>query len=212
MSNPLMADISNNDSGHHLDFAEYVHAGHVAIGIKASEGESFTDPFHRGWCLRAGGHHVAVFHYHFGRPDLGTDPVSEADHFLSVVRPLAGPRDYVVLDLERPTPEGWVHDPAWSRGFDQHVRAHSRFKTILYISSSQLMDSDNWLVAPPKRVWEANWSTQPNVAPPGYSVAIRQYTDGVFGPGPHSAAGIGQCDMSRISPHLYREILNARRR
>lgn len=210
MGNRYFADISNNDG--HVDMMEYAAAGHLAIAIKATEGTTFVDPFHRGWSLRAGLHHLSVWHYHFARPDLGNDPHAEADHFWEYTRFLAGPRDYLVLDLERAVPSGWVHDPAWSREFDERIRALSRFSIILYGSRSSLQLSADWLTGPPRRVWDADWSTDPDFAPAGYACVARQYTDGQFGPQPRFAAGIGICDMSRLSWPMYRNIITARQK
>lgn len=191
-----MADISSNEPGANVQ--AYAEAGFEFIAIKATEGLSYVNPFHRGWSLQAGLHHLSIWHYHFARPDLGTDPRHEAEHFTEAVGALAGPRDYLVLDLERATPQGWSHDPAWSRAFDETVQARTRFASILYMSESQLMESDAWLVGKRKRVWVADWSAHPARVPQGYGMAARQFTDGLFGPEPHSAAGIGACDMSRV--------------
>lgn len=82
MSNAgLMADISNNNDS--VNINAYAKAGFRAIGIKASEGVSFFDPDHRGWCYAAGGKHLSIFHYHFARPDSGNSPEAEAAHFLA---------------------------------------------------------------------------------------------------------------------------------
>lgn len=190
-----------------VNMREYADAGHLLIAIKASEGLSYVNPYHRGQALAAGLEHVAVVHYHFARPDLGTQPDAEADHFLGVCGSLLGPYDYVVVDVERATPQGWQHDPAWSRAFDQRVRNFSRFKCIIYASRSVLQASDQWLAGAPLRVWDAAYSTEPDYAPQGYTVAFRQYTDGVVGPEPHSFAGVGQCDGNYANYDIIRHLL-----
>lgn len=208
MFSNYMADLSNNNDSFFAK--QYAHAGHVAIGLKATEGTTFVDFRHRGWSLNAGLVHLAIFHYHFARPDLGNAPHEEAAHFLDIALPLAGPRDYLVLDLERATPQGWAHDPAWSRDFDDYVRAHSRFYTILYGSKSTLAGSDQWLVGAPRRIWEADWSGDRDFAPKGYAVVLRQFTDGTFGPEPHELPGCGVGDVSRIEPEMMRAIMAKR--
>src|SRR5205807_2121569 len=117
-------------------------------------------------------------------------------------------RDYLVLDLERATPRGWKHDPAWSLSFDDYVQSRSRFHTILYANRSTLELGDNWLVGDNKRVWVADWSTDRDYAPPGYSVAFRQFTDGVLGPEPHSLPGVGRCDVNRMSREIYAHLVS----
>ncbi len=206
MANPIFADLSSNNSEFHV--STYAQAGHVIVAVKATEGVHYVNPDHRPWCLAAGGHRMHVIHYHFARPDLGDGPEAEARFFLEVALPLAGGRDYLVLDLERATPQGWTHDPAWSHAFDSHVRAHSRFATIPYASRSTLQSvQGDWLAAEPKRTWDADWSTTPDWAPAGYQVAFRQFTDGVHGPEPHSLPGVGVCDVNRAVGATWRQIM-----
>lgn len=201
---PLFADISSNNSD--FNAAEYRAAGHIFVAIKATEGTGYVNPDHKGWCYAAGGHHIGIAHYHFARPDLNTDPHAEAAHFLANALPLTGGRDYLVLDQERATPRGWNADPTWSAEFDGYVQAHSRFHTILYASASTLQISDHWLVGPNKRVWDAAWGSGPDYAPAGYSCVFRQFTDGVYGPEPHSLPGVGVGDVNIARGRMWAEI------
>lgn len=207
--NRYFADVSSAQP--HVNMHDYADAGHLLIGIKATEGYGYVNPYHRGQALAAGLRHVAVAHYHFARPDLGTDPARECDHFLNATERYLGPYDYVVLDFERGIPAGWQRDSAWTRAWDTHLRDHSRFRTILYGSRSWLQQRDDWLEADPKRVWDAAYGTEPDYAPPGYECVFRQYTDGVVGPEPRAFAGIGHCDGNRMSNDIYRHLLEYRR-
>lgn len=200
----LFADISNNNS--HYVAAEYKAAGHIFIALKATEGEGFVDGKHRMWAMHSHWSGIGVAHYHFARPDTGSAPDAEARRFLEVALPLAGPHDYLVCDLERATPAGWSHDPAWSRGFDGYVQSHSRFHTVLYANRSTLEQSDAFLAGDNRRVWDADWSRVPDYAPHRYTVLFRQYTDGVVGPGPHDFAGIGRCDGNAMSPDVFKRL------
>jgi hypothetical protein len=190
---PLFADISSNNN----EFAaqEYRHAGHILVGIKATEGLHYVNPEHRPWSYDAHIQRVAVIHYHFARPDLGNTPEEEARFFLEVALPLAGGRDYMALDLERGTPQGWSHDPAWSQRFDKYVLDHSRFHTILYASRSTLQSSDQWLVNELRRIWDADYGDGPDYAPPGYRTVIRQQSGVTAGRPPYDLPGVGPCDV-----------------
>lgn len=201
----LFADISSNNL--FFDAVKYRTAGHILVAVKATEGVHYINPNHRTWSLHAGLNHIGVAHYHFARPDLGNQPDAEADAFLQTALRLAGGRDYLVLDLERATPAGWKHDPAWSAAFDAYVQAHSRFHTILYANKGTLQQSDAWLAGDVRRVWDADWSNDPDFAPPGYTVAARQFTDGVLGPEPHWIAGVGRCDVNRMSAEMFRTLM-----
>lgn len=149
---------------------------------------------------------MSVVHYHFARPDVNPNPALEAEHFLAVAGPLAGWWDYLCVDVERATPSGWNHDPAWTRAFDEYIVAHSRFRSILYASRSTLQEFEGWLASDRKRVWDADWSTGPNYAPPGYECVFRQFTDGVFGPEPHSLAGVGVGDVNSMSSDMFAQL------
>lgn len=205
-SNRLFADLSSNNA--EFNAVAYHGAGHRAVAIKATEGVNYVNPLHRGWALRAGLKHLSVIHYHFARPDLNSNPNDEADHFLATALRLAGGRDYLVLDLERGTPQGWAHDPAWSRQFDEYVQAHSRFHTVLYMSQSNLLMSDEWLHGDKRRAWVAAWSTVPPEVPQGYNLFARQFTDGFVGPEPHELTGVGRCDVSYLGKRAFGAILH----
>lgn len=202
------ADISSNNP--QVDIDAYHKAGFVVLAIKATEGKTFINPMHRGQALRCGLHHMVVIHYHFARPDLGNAPRDEAIHFLRTCHGLIGPRDYVVVDMERALGNDFHHDPAWSLAFDKTVQEFTRFHTILYANSSTLESNPGeWLAGDDRRVWDADFSTHPSFAPKGYTLAFRQFTDGQFGPEPHSAAGIGQCDMNHVADNkLWAQIVS----
>lgn len=191
---PLFADISSNNN----QFAahEYREAGHILVAIKATEGLSYVNPEHRPWTYDAQIQRVAVMHYHFARPDLGNPPEEEAARFLEVTLPLAGGRDYLALDLERATPQGYDHDPAWSYQFDKHVCERSRFHTILYANRSTLSTSTAWLFNDLKRVWDADYSSEGDFAPEGYRVAARQQSGVTAGRPPYDLPGVGACDVN----------------
>ena len=125
--------------------------------------------------------------------------------------PLAGGRDYLALDLERATPAGWGHDPAWSAGFDRYVQAHSRFHTILYANRSTLESNPGeWLVGDDRRIWDADWSKAPDFAPPGTWCAIRQQSGQTAGVPPFELPGCGPCDVDVARGAFWRYILNQR--
>lgn len=204
----IFADLAAVD-GLNFDAGAYRAAGHVFVALKATEGVHFRDPRHRGFALAAGLHHIGTAHYHFGRPDLGNTAEAEAAFFLENALPLAGPRDYLVLDLERFL-GSIARDPAWSRAFDAYVRAHSRFKTVLYGSRSWLeaAPADQWLAAPPFRFWDADWSAGRDFAPAGGVCVMRQSSDGTFGPDPHELAGVGRCDVNHLRGGFAAKVLS----
>lgn len=200
------ADLSNNNGL--FDAAEYRRTGHVIVALKASEGAGFTDPKHRGWALAAGLHHIAVVHYHFARPDQGTSGAEEADHFLAATHGLLGPRDYVVYDGERAANGAFGLDPAHCADFDRYIQAHTRFHTILYASASELTaHGQDALVGENRRDWCADYSNHPDTHAPGHICVMRQFTDSVHGPTPHSVPGVGPCDVDVMRGEFAQKVL-----
>jgi GH25 family lysozyme M1 (1,4-beta-N-acetylmuramidase) len=194
-NNLLFADLSNNNNS--FNAKEYAQAGHVIVALKASEGTFFVDGRHRGWALAAGMEHVAVIHYHFGRPDR-SGGAEEADFFLHCTHGLRGPRDYLVYDGERAHNGAFGLDAAHCRAFDERIQEKTRYHTILYGSASTLPGAGEALAGENKRDWDADYASGPDHAAPGHVCVMRQFTDGVFGPSPRSLSGVGQCDVNLL--------------
>ena len=210
MSNlsPLLADISSNNGG--FNAKTYRQAGHIVVAIKATQGTNYVNPDHRAWCYAAGAEHISIVHYHFATPNLGTSPEAEADWFLEQALPLAGGRDFLALDLERAVPAGWTHDPAWSRAFDERVQARSRFHTRLYANKSSLQidnRAEAWLAGSILEFWDADWSTDPDFAPAGGSVCLRQQSGVTAGVPPYTLPGVGPCDVDVCRGKFWEQVV-----
>jgi len=208
--NTIFADLSSNNGS--FDAHAYKEAGHVIVALKASEGVGWADPTHRGRCLAAGLNHIAVIHYHFGRPDSHPGAAggkAEAEWFLHACAHLLGPHDYVCYDGERASNGAFGLDPDHCRGFDEYIQKTTRYKTILYASASMLTaHGEHALVGKNKRDWCAMYSSAPDVAAPGHKCVMRQFTDGVLGPQPHVVAGIGRCDVDIMRGEFASRVLH----
>jgi lysozyme len=205
MTSLLVADLSNNNS--EFNAAAYRSAGHVLVALKASEGPHFADEKHRGWSLAAGLHHIAVMHYHFARPDLGTTGEQEADWFLHCTHGLRGPHDYVVYDGERARNGAFGLDAAHATQFDSRIQQQTRFLTILYGSASTLAGAGDVLIGDNRRDWDADYSTNRDTHAPGHECVLRQFTDGGVGPEPHSLPGTGRCDISIMRGRFAQDVI-----
>src|SRR5690242_13601703 len=74
------------------------------IAMKATEGIGFTDPrfqANRTKALVAG--IDCIYYYHYGRPDLGNNPVDEANFVMSTVGAIRN-SDMIILDYEVQSP------------------------------------------------------------------------------------------------------------
>src|SRR5690348_8246051 len=114
----------------------YARAGVKFLYLKASEGLTFRDPDYGANVVKARAARVPVVGaYHFARPDLKTDPVAEAERFLSIIGKPAPGQFRPALDLERTT--GSVEaDVAWAEAFVKHVRGALGYWPVLYGSTS----------------------------------------------------------------------------
>lgn len=109
-ANRYFSDVSSNNGS--FNAAQYASAGHKVIGIKATEGEGYTNPFHGEWTEQAHMHGLAVWHYHFSLQESST---AEADRFLSAVTDFKRPGDRLFADCETGSP---LAMRGWLAGFD----------------------------------------------------------------------------------------------
>jgi hypothetical protein len=111
-------DISN--------YQDHIPAGQDFVIIKATEGETFTDNRFAGWWHELAGKRRGAYHY--AHPS--NDPIREAEHFLSVVRPVKG--DVLVLDHEDADGRSAQHCAAWAQAWCAHVHTRTGIKPVVY--------------------------------------------------------------------------------
>ena len=94
--------------------------------VKASEGQTFTDPSHDSFVTQLRGKGKLVGHYHYGRPDTKDtgDAVKEADHFIAAAKARTG--ETMWLDFEKSeTADQRVDWPEWVIAFCDRVKART---------------------------------------------------------------------------------------
>lgn len=126
-------DVSNNNG--RVDYAKVAAAGHAFIGVKATEGLTFRDPFftkanweamHRATLAR--------LPYHFARPQQGRSGAQEAAVFCRALHDVGGlaPTDLQpCLDLETST-LGPVETRHWADDFIHEVIRQTGVEPIVY--------------------------------------------------------------------------------
>ena len=133
--------------------------------------------------------------YHFAD---GEDGVAQAKKFLSVVNP--GPQDLLVLDLETNT-AGKSMTLAGAEHFVEHIHQVTGRWPGLYTGSYMKDDLGNpsetllancWL-------WLSEYGPKPRLPAAWKNWTMWQYTDGQFGPEPHTVTGIGPCDRNMFN-------------
>lgn len=195
MPNTLNAivDISHHNGNINLQTAK--DDGIIGVIHKATQGTTVIDPMYQTNRTQAANAGLLWGAYHFG---TGGDGTAQAQYFLRVV----GNTDntLLVLDFE-PNPGGASMALADARAFVTEVQqATGRFPGF-YSGSyiKQLLGNGRdpvlaqcWLWLPeygPTPIVPANWTTW----------TMWQYTDGNFGPQPHSVNGIGNCDRDQFN-------------
>lgn len=187
-----VVDLSHFNSN--PDFAQAAAGGVIGVLHKATEGVDFVDPEYaarRGPAEAAG---LLWGAYHFG---TGDDPVAQVDHFLGTVgSDNAGM--LLVLDFEQ-NPSGSSMSLDQARTFVTTI--HDRigrwpgFYSGDYVK--QLLGDQKDPVLGQCWFWLAQYDSAPATPASWSGWTLWQYTDGVNGPEPHAAPGIGTCDRDQ---------------
>ena len=195
MPDPLNAvvDLSHHNGNVNLQLAKA--DGIVGVIHKATQGTTIVDPMYQTNRTQAVSAGLLWGAYHFG---TGGDGAAQAQYFLSVVKTFEN--TLLVLDFEQNT-GGASMSLDDARAFVTEVNEVTGRYPGFYSGSyiKQLLGSAKdpvlaqcWLWLPeygPTPVVPANWPTW----------TMWQYTDGNFGPEPHSVNGIGACDRDKFN-------------
>lgn len=198
MRRTLFADISSNNDSPNLGM--YAKAGHRLVAIKATEGQTYNNGGHAREAHRAHDLGLVVAHYHFCRPGAVHDVSAEMRHFWRAVVPVFEPGDLLVLDFEVNQDGQWPSDAAYVAACDRALTSHAGIAPILYcplgfthnlVPALRISSRNFWVAAYPGPVRRLGlhrhrWA--------------HQFTDGLVGGKPRSMAGIGRCDVSRLTP------------
>jgi lysozyme len=192
-----MADVSSNNRQYNA--VEYRAAGHTRVAIKATEGATYVNPDLRNWADRSHAQGMAVSFYHFCRPESG-DRVAEANHFWRQVKPLWLPGDALHLDLEVGLAElGVVKLANYHNMFCSYLLLASGHDSLTYMNENYYDILGENLFTTYNEFWIAAYGSQAPKLSKRHKLWAWQFTDGSVGPEPHAAAGVGECDLSRVN-------------
>jgi lysozyme len=175
-------------------------AGVRVVGLKATEGLTWTDPTFRARRRRAVALGLRPLPYHFARPDLHPQGArDEARHFVSVAGKRAVRRFALALDFEKPNPHlSRASMVAWARAFSQETHRLTGSFPGFYSYTSFVHD-----LAPSTPIgaflWLADYgpndgTRHPVTAPhPWKRIRLHQYTSRGLVDGAH-----GGIDLSAI--------------
>ncbi|GMV30950.1 MAG: hypothetical protein AMXMBFR59_30750 [Rhodanobacteraceae bacterium] len=191
-----VVDLSHHNAS--VDFAALAAAGIAGVIHKATQGAGYVDPTYAARQAQARTAGLRWGAYHFGD---GSDPQTQADHFLATANPAAG--DLLVLDVEQDT-QGTSMTLAQAEAFVQAVFQRAGRWPGVYGGSylRQLLGSSTTSVLGKCWLWVSEYASQPVIAPLWPQWTLWQYTDGSAGPNPHSVAGVGNCDRDMYNGDL----------
>lgn len=193
MSLNVVIDLSHFNNV--TDFNVVKSDGIVGIIHKATEGTGEIDPKYlscRSQALAAGLWWGA---YHFA---TGDDAVAQAEHFLSIVNP--GPNDLLVLDFE-PNTTGSTMTLAGAEQFVTKIQSSTGRWPGLYSGSliKELLGNNQNPTLANCWFWLSEYGSTAHVPANWSTWTMWQYTDGSFGPEPHSVNGVGNCDRDQFN-------------
>jgi GH25 family lysozyme M1 (1,4-beta-N-acetylmuramidase) len=191
------ADISSNNI--HPDLKEYRKAGHTRIIVKATEGTDYVNPYHREQVFEAHSLGMSASHYHYCRPEEGAGNV-EVIHFWRYVVDTWLPGDRLHIDVEvKPSDWTWETLARYHNLFcGQLANVSGRF-SISYMDEDYYEHLARLLHTPEERYWIAAYGNEPPTLLPKHYLWGWQFTNGIEGRLPHSASGVGQCDLSLLA-------------
>lgn len=174
------------------NFATAKTGGVVGVIHKATQGTGFIDNRYAARRAPATAAGLLWGAYHFG---TGDDVEDQIDHYLDVAKPDAS--TLVALDFEQNTvPGGSSMTLDQAKAFLQAIEAKLGRKAVLYggayLKQKLAGHADPYLSQ--HRLWWAQYSAAPSLAPGWANYWLWQYTDGHSGHNIPTVPGIGHCD------------------
>lgn len=190
---PMVADLSHWDPAH--DYGDVAADGIVGIIYKATEGQSYTDDTYVAQQHAAKAAGLKWGSYHFAD---GSNVAGQIDNYLRFAAP--DPDELFCLDWEdNPTGNGMMsveNVKTWISEVEHALRREG--ECVIYSGNTakeQLGNAiDHFLGA--RRLWLAQYATTPSWQISWDNYWLWQFTDGVYGPPPHSVEGVGPCDIN----------------
>jgi lysozyme len=185
--NLMVVDLSHFEAdGFDIDYNAISATGVVGVIYKATQGLNYIDHTYNKQRLAAKAAGLLWGAFHFGTND---DPVQQAQHFFSFASPTAD--ELFALDWEDNNNSQMTIDQAKSFITTIEGTLHRPNRCVLYsgnVLKEALNEPDEFFSA--RRLWLADYSTNPTL-PLGFDDAwLWQYTDGQDGSGPFTTPGL----------------------
>jgi len=188
---PMVVDLSHWDPAY--DYGKVLDSGIFGCIYKATEGDGYTDPTYVDQQRMAKSAGLLWGAYHFAN----AEPISkQIDNFLRFACP--DPDELFCLDWEDygSNTMSLSNVKTWMKEVEDALGREGQ--CVLYSGNTAkeaLGDSvDDFLGE--RRLWLCQYGDTPVWQKSWDRYWLWQYTDGVYGPAPHSINGIGPCDIN----------------
>lgn len=195
--NPLVVDLSHWDPADNYDVVR--EDGFIGVIYKATEGQSYSDPTYVQ--QQAAAKHVGLLWgaYHFAD---GSNVQGQIENFLRFACP--DPDELFCLDWEDNGGDtmSLADVKTWIKAVETALGRPG--ECVLYGGNTikERGNGDPFITA--RRLWLCQYGSEAEL-PEGYDrYWLWQYTDGVYGPQPHSVPGIGPCDINHYEGEASR--------
>lgn len=190
--NALAVDLSHHDPA--SDYAAVKAAGIVGVIYKATEGAGWTDSTYVTQQRAAKSVGLKWGAYHFAD---ASDVDAQINNFMRFACP--DPDELFCLDWEdNPTGNGCMSLGNVERWVSEVERMLGRPGQCVIYSGNVIKEKPYSSMLAERRLWLCQYGSTPEL-PDGYEdYWMWQFTDGVYGPQPHSIPGIGPCDINHF--------------
>src|SRR5262245_28140780 len=186
---PMVIDLSHWDPAY--DYEAVRDDGIVGVIYKATEGGSYTDPTYVSQQHAAKSAGMLWGAYHFAD---ASNVNAQIDNFMRFACP--DPDECFVLDWEDNGGDtmSLANVKTWITEVEKQLGREG--ECIVYGGNTVKEHGNGDPVLTSRRLWLCQYGSTPSL-PEGYDKYwLWQFTDGVYGPNPHTIDGVGPCDIN----------------
>ena len=191
--NPLVVDLSHWDPAD--DYNAVRAAGIVGVIYKATEGTGYTDDTYVSQQHAAKAVGLKWGAYHFAD---ASDVNRQISNFMNFAAP--DPDELFCLDWEDYGSNTMSADNVkrWISGVESQLGRPGECVIYSGNTAKELIHGDDDFFGS-RRLWLAQYGSTPQWQESWDTYWLWQYTDGNYGPSPHSIDGIGPCDINSFA-------------
>ena len=200
--NPLVVDLSHWDPA--SDYAEVKRSGVVGVIFKSTEGTSYRDPTYVAQRDAAKAAGLLWGSYHFAD---GSNIDKQVRNYLEYTDPRSD--ELICLDWEDNPSGSKMALSGVKRWIDTVEDLLQRPNQCVLYSGNTAKEAlgntvDEFLAK--HRLWVCQYASEPEWQASWEHYWLWQFTDGEYGPQPHTVPGIGPCDINHYDNTAYRLI------